>query len=228
MPPSLIDPYGLLGVTVASTCQEVRRAYYDLALHAHPDKGGSPEQMRVVQAAYEYVSRQVAGVNRSRTYEDAEADFAEFLAAQGRAEYPCFMDVHADAFDLPRFNDLWAAAAAAGGGGETTDHASEPGGYGDMMAPRQPPGAEYAPVESARAPPMDLVLTLFEEPLPRVMPARLVRDLLAASGGPLEDYSTDALSDYRLAFAGGVLPPGVRVPDPRPVAPREYSADDAL
>lgn len=221
-----LDPYGLLGVTVGSTCQEVRRAYYDLALHAHPDKGGSPEQMRVVQAAYEYVSRQVAGVNRTRTYEDAEADFAGFLAAQGRAAYPSFMDVHADAFDLPRFNDLWAAAAGASE--RETDHASEPGGYGELMAPREP-CAEYAPVETGPPPPrMDLALALFEEPLPRVMPARLVRRLLAESGGAPEDYSTDTLSDYRLAFAGGVLPPGLEPPaEPPAVVFRDYDPNDA-
>lgn len=211
---STVDPYGLLGVTHASTCQEVRRAYYQLALHAHPDKGGSPAQMRVVQAAYEYVSRQVAGVNRTRSYEDAEAAFAAFLAAQ-RREVPCFMDVHAEAFDLPKFNDLWAAAAAGGAG--VLDAAAAPGGYGGLMAASAVgAGLEYAPVEAVAAPPMDLALQLFEEPLPLVRPARLLRDLAAGDDSAgLEDYSTDALCDYRVAFAGGVLPVGIEPPAAR-------------
>jgi hypothetical protein len=214
---SPIDPYGLLGVTVHSTCQEVRRAYYALALHAHPDKGGSAAQMRVVQAAYEYVSRQVAGVNRTLTYEAAEAAFAAFLAAQ--RGFPCFMDVHAEAFDLPKFNDLWAAAAAAGAGaGGEVLAAAEPGGYGALMAASSA-AAEYAPVESLAAPPMDLALQLFEEPMPLVRPARLVLDLAAGGAAP-EDYSTDSLCDYRVAFAGAVLPDGI--------APREPETLDQL
>jgi hypothetical protein len=213
-----VDPYGLLGVTVHSTCQDVRRAYYALALHAHPDKGGSAAQMRVVQAAYEYVSRQVAGVNRTRSYEDAEADFAAFLGEL--REVPCFMDVHAEAFDLPKFNDLWAAARAQDtcGGAQNTCGAAEPGGYGGLMAASSTSSVEYAPVETCAAPPMDLALQLFEEPMPLVRPSRLVLDLagrdLAAGSATTVDYSTDSLCDYRVAFAGRVLPDGIAHREP--------------
>ena len=206
----VVDPYALLGVTIASTCQEVRRAYYALALVAHPDKGGCRAQMRVVQAAYEYVSRQVAGVNRSRTYEDLETAFADFLKAQTLAP-PCFMDIHADVFDLPRFNDLWDAATAQ----RDTDPASAPGGYGGSMAASDT-GLQYSPVDAGAAvPDLPLALALFEAPVPRTRPDVLARDLTAPVG-PLDDYSTDAMCDYRAAFAG-LLPDGIEVPDETPV-----------
>jgi len=211
---NVVDPYALLGVTIASTCQEVRRAYYALALVAHPDKGGCRVQMRVVQAAYEYVSRQVAGVNRSRTYEDLETAFADFLKAQTLAP-PCFMDIHADVFDLPRFNDLWAAATAE----RDTDPASAPGGYGGSMAASDMAASsdlQYSPVDAGAAvPELPLALALFEAPLPRTRPDVLARDLTAPVG-PLDDYSTDAMCDYRAAFAG-LLPDGIEVPDETPV-----------
>jgi hypothetical protein len=206
----VVDPYALLGVTIASTCQEVRRAYYQLALVAHPDKGGCRAQMRVVQAAYEYVSRQVAGVNRSRTYEDLETAFADFLKAQTLAP-PCFMDIHADVFDLPRFNDLWDAATAR----RNTDPASTPGGYGGSMAASMVASDVYSPVDTGDVPGLPLELVLFEAPLPRTRPDVLARDLTAPVG-PLDDYSTDDMCDYRAAFAG-LLPDGIQVPDETPV-----------
>lgn len=211
----VVDPYALLGVTIASTCQEVRRAYYQLALVAHPDKGGCRAQMRVVQAAYEYVSRQVAGVNRSRTYEDLETAFADFLKAQTAAP-PCFMDIHADVFDLPRFNDLWDAATAdSASPWRNTDPASTPGGYGGSMAASDLRDV-YSPADTGGdVPALPLDLVLFEAPLPRTRPDVLARDLTAPVG-PLDDYSTDDMCDYRAAFAG-LLPDGIQVPDETPV-----------
>ena len=42
---------------------------------------------------------------------------------------------------------------------------------------------------------------------------------VAADGGaPVEDYSTDSLCDYRVAFAGGVLPDGIRPREPETLA----------
>jgi curved DNA-binding protein CbpA len=42
----------VLGVAVGADAPAIRRAMARLALLYHPDKGGSPEQMAVVNAAY--------------------------------------------------------------------------------------------------------------------------------------------------------------------------------
>jgi hypothetical protein len=64
---SYIDPYSLLGVGIDSQIDEVRRAYYDLSLVCHPDKGGSVEDMVCVQAAYQFVKEgiQATGVSKA-------------------------------------------------------------------------------------------------------------------------------------------------------------------
>jgi curved DNA-binding protein CbpA len=47
-----IQPYELLGVTMKSSLNDVRKAYYQLALLCHPDKGGNPQDMQLLHSAY--------------------------------------------------------------------------------------------------------------------------------------------------------------------------------
>jgi hypothetical protein len=203
-----LDPYALLGVTIASTCQEVRKAYYELALHAHPDKGGSAEQMRVVHNAYAYVIHQIAGVNRTVTYEDLEKDFSDFCASQTQRP-PSLADIRADAFDLPRFNDLFeAAAAAAAAEGATVETAFAAGGYEASMVPGMGHTAvaaapEYSAVipDGAEVPPFQYAVIEYVEPAPAPFGNPHFRDLTQAAAAPLDDYSGDFYSDYKGAFA---------------------------
>jgi len=51
------DPYHLLGVSPLDTSDTVRARYRELALERHPDRGGSEEQMRSLNAAYERILR---------------------------------------------------------------------------------------------------------------------------------------------------------------------------
>jgi hypothetical protein len=81
-----LHPFALLGVTIDSTPEEARAAFRELALLAHPDKGGRPDEMRVLMRAYRYVAEQLGAVNRSTTVEDLEAGFADFCAAQRQDE----------------------------------------------------------------------------------------------------------------------------------------------
>jgi curved DNA-binding protein CbpA len=105
----MIDPYALLGVTIDSSSADVRRAYRALALIAHPDRGGSTVDMQVVQRAFDYVSAQVAQVNRTRTVESLEASFAAFCAAQTAATpEPALADPNAA--DRTAFNAAFEAA----------------------------------------------------------------------------------------------------------------------
>lgn len=49
------DPYRLLGVTPADGAERIRERYLLLARQHHPDLGGSSEQMRALNDAYERV-----------------------------------------------------------------------------------------------------------------------------------------------------------------------------
>lgn len=49
------DPYFILGVHPASPLEQIRERFHELALAHHPDKGGDPEQMRRVLAAWERI-----------------------------------------------------------------------------------------------------------------------------------------------------------------------------
>jgi hypothetical protein len=51
------DPYRILGVSRGDSAEEIKRRYRELALSRHPDRGGSPEQMSALNAAYEQISR---------------------------------------------------------------------------------------------------------------------------------------------------------------------------
>ena len=49
------DPYAVLGVDAGASEAELRRAFVEAARRHHPDRGGDPEAMRRVNAAWEQV-----------------------------------------------------------------------------------------------------------------------------------------------------------------------------
>ena len=211
-----LDPYALLGVTIASTCQQVRKAYYELALHAHPDKGGSAEQMRIVHNAYAYVIHQIAGVNHTGTYEDLEKDFADFCASQTQRP-PSLADIRADAFNLPRFNDIFELARAENAAGTAVETAFAPGGYEASMLPGMhtlfdgqdvvPRYSEVTSLDAGSADdpkPFEYALSEYVEPAAAPVGTPHFRDLTQPAAAPLDDYGggpSDFYSDYRGAFA---------------------------
>ncbi len=222
-----LNPYALLGVTVDSTCQDVRKAYYELAMHAHPDKGGSADQMRVVQAAYEYVMRQVAAVDRSKPtvelYEHAEQEFKRFCEDQVSKQSPCFSDIFAEAHGQPTFSQLWEEARRQGLG-EDLDPAAHHGGYAHLMAASELENTEYSP-DIPPTQPLDTIpktVALYVEPEALVKPSDLYRDLTTACTHPIFDYtSAGGLNDYQAAFAP-ILPENI------PARPETDLTDDAL
>jgi hypothetical protein len=64
------DPYRLLGVSPMDSDDKVRRRYRELALEAHPDRGGSVEKMRDINLAYEKI---VTHRERARKQEQQHA-----------------------------------------------------------------------------------------------------------------------------------------------------------
>lgn len=177
----VLNPYDLMGVNPNSTCQCVRKRYYALACLCHPDRGGTVDQMQTLHNAYQYVMHQVA-LNRTTTFDELEKDFEDFCAAQTVAP-PTFADIHADAFNLPRFNELFESQA------DVVDGAFLEGGYAVVPSDLTPEHTVYNPVETHTVPEFCTEMVVYTEPQPAVMPADFVRDL-----------TYTALSDFSCTF----------------------------
>lgn len=64
------DPWKLFGLTPTSTVHEARRAYYELAMIMHPDKGGDAEDMRNLHQAFKWIYNQLEGATFPITIDD--------------------------------------------------------------------------------------------------------------------------------------------------------------
>ena len=51
------DPYRALGVSPHDSHESIRARFHELAMERHPDRGGSAEKMRELNAAYERILR---------------------------------------------------------------------------------------------------------------------------------------------------------------------------
>lgn len=105
----LINPYELLGVTINSSLNEVRKAYYNLALYCHPDKGGIVTDMIVVCKAYKYVKEQIKlNVSEEKmNMEVLEKEFSEFCKSQ-EMKSPTFGEIYKETNTenfLAKFNE---------------------------------------------------------------------------------------------------------------------------
>jgi len=49
------DPYRTLGVSPMDPEAQIKSRYRELAMQSHPDRGGSPEKMRILNLAYERI-----------------------------------------------------------------------------------------------------------------------------------------------------------------------------
>jgi curved DNA-binding protein CbpA len=120
-----INPYELLGVTIASEIIDVKKAYYRLALICHEDKGGNKDDMIVLHSAYKFILNELNNINRTKTVEDLTKEFEEFCKLQ-QETVPKFNDIYADAFDLPKFNEYFS-------NNSEVSPMSYDKGYGDLM-----------------------------------------------------------------------------------------------
>ena len=126
---SLINPYKLLGVTTNSTISELKKAYYQLALLCHPDKGGNNDDMRVVHQSYKYIKRQMENANYTKSYEDLEQEFQQFCKEQEEVKPPTFMSIFEETNDFVReFNKRFEETISSD---DITDPFQD--GYGNLM-----------------------------------------------------------------------------------------------
>lgn len=89
---NLINPYKLFGISYnissntdidarKKTIYQLKRAYYNLALLTHPDKGGSGDEMCIITKAYNYINKDLNNI-KDVTYEQLEEEFEEFCKEQ--------------------------------------------------------------------------------------------------------------------------------------------------
>ena len=90
---SLINPYRLFGLDSKSTLEQLRKAYYKMALLCHPDKGGSEDDMIIIHHAYIYIKEQLENCKEEKEYEKMEDDLNDFCKKQ--TDKP------------PPFRDIW-------------------------------------------------------------------------------------------------------------------------
>lgn len=88
----LINPFSLLGISSTSSPSDLKRAYYNLSLMCHPDKGGDSKDMIVVSQAYQYVKAQLDKI-RDTSYEELEDEFQEFCKNQENIKPPSFSSI---------------------------------------------------------------------------------------------------------------------------------------
>lgn len=137
---SLINPYLLLGVTINTTKDELKKRYYDLAILMHPDKGGDKDDMITLQMAYKFILRELETINNSESLdklsENAQQEYKKFCKSQENT-LPIFNDIFAEAFNLDKFNDYFSNVLNANAPSAPNEfepiHVSMAEGYGDLM-----------------------------------------------------------------------------------------------
>jgi len=99
---TIIDPYQLLGVTTKSTSNEVKKAYYNLALIMHPDKGGNKNEMILLEKSYRWIIEKVKYAEKVnwKDYEIVQGEFDEFIKTQNYERPQNFRDIIAETFNF--------------------------------------------------------------------------------------------------------------------------------
>lgn len=99
-----IDPYLFMGLTVDSTPEELRKAYYTMSLACHPDKGGSAEAMVILYTAYKWIKRQFDNIKEQadsgKEYEELQKEFDDYIKAQEATKPPPLLNVIAETLGI--------------------------------------------------------------------------------------------------------------------------------
>jgi len=99
-----INPYQLLGLSSKSTIKDLKKAYYELSLLCHPDKGGNDDEMIVLHHSYKYISNQLQNCKTQKSYHSLEKEFEDFCQQQEKYT-PKFSDIFDETNDfIHQFN----------------------------------------------------------------------------------------------------------------------------
>jgi hypothetical protein len=136
-----IDPFELFGVELGSSESELKKAYYNLCLLCHPDRGGKKEDMIQIKQCYDFVLPQIKRykLDLSEHYDETETSFEKFLKEQkDEPMIPDFRSIH-DAVHGGDFNNQFNEKFKKQGLGLDRDYNWGGGGldiagYGEQMA----------------------------------------------------------------------------------------------
>ena len=134
----LFDPFEFLGFDSKNpnniTIKDLKKSYYTLALICHPDKGGNPEDMLILQNSYLYIKEQIElKDSNSKDYDITCKDFQQFMKEQSQ-DPPPFSKVYEDTQEwLREFNSLFNETKTNNIQLNDTDLLNA--GYGEFMEP---------------------------------------------------------------------------------------------
>lgn len=101
----MINPYEIMNLTPDSTLKDLKRAYYDMALICHPDRGGTEEDMIIIHNAYKYIKEQLENCENVGTFEELEEEFSTFCNEQEETPPP-FRDIWENSEEKNRHDDF--------------------------------------------------------------------------------------------------------------------------
>jgi glycosyltransferase involved in cell wall biosynthesis len=186
-----INPYDLLNVSSESSITYLKKNYYQLALYCHPDKGGSKEDMVIVQNAYEYLKIQLEN-STEKTYEDLENEFQDFCSLQEK-EPPKFCKIFSETHEEwnNEFNNTYLEQKYS----DLFDK-----GYGEFMDISQNQNyQEYKPIdEEKNKHNFKSEIVIYKEPFPTPID---VDTNMPLDKKEIKDFTYQGMTDYKLAFS---------------------------
>lgn len=186
-----INPYDLLNVTSESTINELKKNYYQLSLYCHPDKGGSKDDMIIIQNAYEYIKLQLEN-STEQTYEQLEQEFQDFCKIQEK-EPPKFCKIFSET------HEEWSNAFNTSFTNNKYSNLFDKG-YGEFMDQSENSNLEqYKPdVPERNKHNFTSDLVIYKEPNPTPID---VDTNMPLDKKEIKDFTYQGMSDYKIAFS---------------------------